>query len=359
MTSKLSTPETKNGHNWVFWLTIFAIFCLAVYALKSVLMPFIVGILIGYLLNPFTAKFEKFGLNRTIATLLVLSIILLISIPAIIILFTVINEQLMRFTASIPDYITTLTAKIDPFLQNLQKDFPSISADKIKEGLKEEAANNLKILSNILKKLISGSFAIINILSLLLITPIVAFYMLRDWRPFVIRVDNLLPRQSKTTIRGIAKDIDKTIAGFLRGQISVCLILGAFYSICLHFIGLELGILVGFLAGIISFIPYVGAITGLIISLLIAFAQFDNYTPIIQVAIVFGIGQFLEGNFLTPKFIGENVGLHPVWVIFALLAGGALLGFLGLLIAIPVAAIIGVLIRHAINNYKKSSLYRG
>lgn len=147
------------------------------------------------------------------------------------------------------------------------------------------------------------------------------------------------------------------MSGFIRGQFSVCVLLGTYYSLGLYFVGLELGVLVGFIAGLISFIPYVGSIIGFVVSLGIAFAQFDSLMPIIQVVIVFITGQFLEGNFLTPKLVGENVGLHPVWVMFALLTGGVLLGFLGLMIAVPVAAIIGVLIRHAIENYKKSSLY--
>ena len=190
--------------------------------------------------------------------------------------------------------------------------------------------------------------ASVNLISLLLITPVVAFYMLRDWDKFIAKVRSLLPRKSKKSIEQQAREIDRTLAGFIRGQLSVCVILGSFYAVGLHLAGLALGLLVGFL---------VGTISGFIISMALAFAQFDSLMPIISVAAVFMVGQFLEGNFLTPKLVGDNVGLHPVWVMFALLAGGVLLGFLGLMIAVPVAAIIGVLIRHAIMNYKKSSLY--
>ena len=154
-----------------------------------------------------------------------------------------------------------------------------------------------------------------------------------------------------------ARQIDRTLAGFIRGQLSVCVILGTYYSLGLYLVGLDLGLLVGFIAGLISFIPYVGSIVGFLLSIGIAFAQFDSLMPILQVVLVFVTGQFLEGNFLTPKLVGENVGLHPVWVMFALLAGGVLLGFLGLMIAVPLAAVIGVLLRHAIENYKKSTLY--
>lgn len=209
-----------------------------------------------------------------------------------------------------------------------------------------------------MRSVITNGFALINILSLVLITPIVAFYMLRDWDTFVAKVDSLLPKQSKKSIEKQAREIDRILASFIRGQLSVCVLLGTFYAVGLYIVGLDLGVLVGFLAGIISFIPYVGTIFGFVVSMAIAFAQFDNMMQILQVAGVFLVGQFIEGNFLTPKLVGDSVGLHPVWVMFALLAGGVLLGFLGLMIAVPVAAIIGVIMRHAIENYKQSSLYR-
>ncbi len=218
-------------------------------------------------------------------------------------------------------------------------------------------ANSLKIIGSVIRSVISSGFAFFNLMSLLLITPVVAFYMLRDWDKFIAKVDSLLPVKSQESIREQAREIDCTLAGFIRGQSSVCLILGTYYSLGLYFVGLELGVLVGFVAGIISFIPYVGSILGFTVSIAIAFAQFNSWEPILQVVAVFLIGQFIEGNFLTPKLVGENVGLHPVWVMFALLAGGVLLGFLGLMIAVPVAAVIGVLIRHAIINYKQSDLY--
>jgi predicted PurR-regulated permease PerM len=181
--------------------------------------------------------------------------------------------------------------------------------------------------------------------------------MLRDWETFVKKIEGLLPKKSKKGIQESLKEMDKIIAGFIRGQVSVCLLLGLFYSVGLRLVGLELGLLVGFIAGVISFIPYVGTITGFVLGIVLAFAQFGDVTHVLYVVAVFAVGQFLEGNFLTPKLVGDSVGLHPVWVMFALLAGGALLGFLGLLLAVPTAAIIGVLVRHAVKRYKLSSLY--
>lgn len=347
----------KENRNWIFWLVLFLLFCGAVYVLKSVLLPFVAGLIIGYLLDPWASYFEKHGLNRTLSTLLVLLLVLVFMVPALIILFGVIDEQVGRFLSALPRYIASFLKKIEPLIIELQDRFPSVDAEKIREYIRANMANGIKFFGSVIRSLISGGFAFFNLLSLLLITPVVAFYMLRDWDAFIAKVDSLLPRKSKASIRDQAREIDRTLAGFIRGQLSVCVLLGTYYSIGLYLVGLELGVVVGFMAGIISFIPYIGSIFGFIVSIGIAFAQFDTMTPILQVVAVFLTGQFIEGNFLTPKLVGDNVGLHPVWVMFALLAGGVLLGFLGLMIAVPVAAIIGVLIRHAIINYKHSSLY--
>lgn len=352
----MKNSKTTN-YNWLVWLLIFGCFCGLIYSLRSVLLPFVAGITLGYLLDPWATFFEKKGINRTLATFLVLLIVILILLPILALTIGIIDEQLSKFISALPTYISTFMQKIEPIIIELQSRFPSLDAEKIRAYLRSNMANNLKLLGALIRSLLSNGLAFFNLLSLLLITPIVTFYMLRDWDSFIRKVDSLLPRNSKKNIRKQAKEIDKSLAGFIRGQLSVCLLLGAFYSIGLYFVGLELGVVIGFLSGLISFIPYVGSITGFIVSIAMALAQFDNLMPVIQVVLVFAAGQFLEGNFLTPKLVGESVGLHPVWIMFALLAGGALLGFLGMLIAIPTAAIIGVLIRHAIENYKHSSLY--
>jgi predicted PurR-regulated permease PerM len=335
-------------HNGWIWLGVFVLFCLAVYLLRSVLMPFVAGIVLGYLFDPLATRFEKFGMSRTWATALVFLTLIVILVPACL-LTVLINAA--------PTYIGGLIKRLEPILNHLQTQFPELETENIKALLKNNMTANMQLGGKLLKGVLTNGFALINLISLILITPVVAFYMLRDWDTFVAKVDNLLPRRSKEDIRGLFKQIDKALSGFIRGQVSVCLILGTYYSLGLHFIGLELGLLVGFLAGIISFIPYVGSISGFVVSIALAFAQFNDPTKVLEVVLIFGIGQFVEGNFLTPKLVGENVGLHPVWVMFALLAGGVLLGFLGLLIAVPVAAVLGVLTRYVLNNYKKSSLY--
>lgn len=344
-------------NNGLAWLFIFILFCSSVYILRSVLLPFVAGIVLGYLFDPLASKFEKFGISRTLATILVFLVVILFAVPTLIMIFSVVDKQLTIFVDAAPSYISAFMKRMEPTLLELHNSFPSLEVNTLPEMIKNNLTNGMQIGGKLLKSIISNGFALMNLLSLLLITPVVAFYMLRDWNTFVKKIDNLLPRKSKNTIKEQFKQIDRALSGFIRGQLSVCLILGSYYALGLHIVGLELGLLVGFLAGIISFIPYVGSISGFLISIILASAQFGSVTKIIEVVAVFLIGQFIEGNFLTPKLVGDKIGLHPVWVMFALLAGGVLLGFLGLMIAVPVAAIIGVIIRYAISNYKKSSLY--
>ena len=348
----------KNNRNWFFWVCMLAFFCVCFYVLRSVLLPFVTGIVIGYLLDPWATKLQKMGIkNRTFATITVMLLVFVIVFPLFILLISVIDEQLGRFLSALPQYAANFSLRIEPIIADLQDKFPSLEAEKIREFIRANFANSMKIIGVLLKKVISGGFALMNLLSLLLITPIVAFYMLRDWHAFLKNVDALLPKKYKETIRCLAGRIDKILASFIRGQLSVCVLLGTFYATGLYIVGLELGVIVGLIAGLISFIPYVGSIVGFILSIALALAQFDSWWAITQVVIVFMVGQFIEGNFLTPKLVGDSVGLHPVWVMFALLAGGVLLGFLGLMIAVPVAAIIGVLLKYSIECYKGSSLY--
>ena len=351
------TTATHSHSNWLIWTAVLIVFCALTYILRSVLLPFVAGIILGYLFDPWASFLEKKGINRTFATFLVMFAALLIFIPIATILISILDDQLARFIRFLPDYSASLIKKIEPIIIDLQSRFPSFNFENATASLRESLTENLKYIGVFVKNIISKGFAFFNLLSLILITPVVTFYMLRDWDRFVAKVDSLLPRKSKKSIRRQAKEIDQTLAGFIRGQLSVCLLLGSFYGLGLYLIGLDIGIIIGFVSGLLSFIPYVGSITGFVLSLLLATAQFNDIPHLLMVIGVFACGQFLEGNFLTPKLVGNSVGLHPVWIMFSLLAGGVLLGFLGLLIAVPTAAIIGVLIRHAIDNYKHSNLY--
>ena len=201
--------------------------------------------------------------------------------------------------------------------------------------------------------------ALLNLLSLFVITPLVAFYLLRDWDIMLARLDSWLPRCHVATIRQQAAIVDGTLSGFVRGMVLVCLSLSVFYGLLLSAIGLEFGLVIGILCGLVSFIPYVGAIGGFVVGVTIAFFQFPDLLPVGLVAATFFAGQLLEGHVLTPKLVGERIGLHPLWLVFALLAGGSLFGFLGLLLAVPLAAVIGVLCRFSLGQYLQSSLYLG
>jgi predicted PurR-regulated permease PerM len=323
-------PFIKNANNRVnvnpyVWFIVFFVFFFLLYILRSVLMPFVAGILVAYLLDPMVDKLQKFKISRTCATLIVCVLTVLVVLPMLGLLLGMIENQVSLLLKITPKYLGLIMAKINPLLANLIERFPELKDANLEEVVKGNIGNALKIAGKVLKGVISNSFAILNIVSLLLVMPVVAFYMLRDWDDFVKKTEDLLPKKSKKGIIDSFKEIDKIIAGFIRGQLSVCLILGVMYSIGLKLVGLELGLLVGFIAGIISFIPYVGSITGFVVGCVLAFAQYGDFSHVIYVIIVFMVGQFIEGNFLTPKLVGESVGLHPVWVMFALLAGGGLL----------------------------------
>ncbi len=345
--------------NPYMWFVIFFVFFYCLYLLRSVLMPFVAGILLAYLLDPLTTKFQTCKMSRTMATILVCFLMILILIPALFLFLGMIENQITLLIQATPKYMAILVEKLRPVLQRLTERFSGMINDNLEQVIKENIGDGIKFVGILLKGVISNGFAVINLLSLILITPIVTFYMLRDWEPFVKKVEGLLPKKSRQGIVDSLKEINVIIAGFIRGQLSVCLILGLYYSIGLKLAGLELGLLIGFIAGVISFIPYVGSITGFVLGVVLVFAQYGDMTHVMYVTAVFLSGQFIEGNFLTPKLVGGNIGLHPVWVMFALLAGSALLGFLGLMLAVPVAAIIGVLVRNMIRRYKQSSLYLG
>jgi predicted PurR-regulated permease PerM len=203
----------------------------------------------------------------------------------------------------------------------------------------------------------SGGLAVVNVLYVMVLTPLVAFYFLRDWDRMIDHIDAWLPRRQADTIRELAREIDAILAGFVRGQALVCILFAAYYAIALTAAGLNFGIIIGIAAGVLTFIPYLGAITGLIVSVGVAFGQFDDYTRVAIVAGIYLLGHTIEANFVTPNLVGDRVGLHPVWIIFALLAGGALFGFTGVLLAVPVAAVIGVVVRFALKQYLDSTFY--
>ncbi|MBX3596013.1 MAG: AI-2E family transporter [Rhizobiaceae bacterium] len=343
-----------------FWLIGAALFALFLYVFSDVLLPFLAGLALAYFLDPVADRLERFGVSRLTASIIILIGFIILVILALVILIPLLASQLADFGERLPQYLTQLQKLVTSFNPEwLQRNF-GVDPSSLSEGLNSLLTSSLGILSTVFKSVWSSSVKLFSIASLLVVTPVVAFYLLLDWDRMVSTVDGWIPRDHLETVRQLAREINSATAGFVRGQGTLCLILGIMYAVGLTMVGLNFGILIGLFAGLISFIPYVGSLTGLALSLGIAFVQFwPDWIMIALVAGVFFVGQFIEGNILQPRLVGKSVGLHPVWLMFALFAFGALFGFVGLLVAVPAAAAIAVLIRFAIARYLESPLYKG
>lgn len=345
-------------HHVAFWTTGIILLVLLLYMLNDVLMPFVVGVAIAYFVDPLADRLEARGMSRQGATIAIIIFFVLIWSALLAVFLPVLYEQLVGFIDRTPVYVENLKSTVVPLFQDLDLDVIE-TFDKLRSSVQEHMGTITQWLGRLVSGVLSGGAFLANFLSLLFLTPLVTFYMLRDWDRIVAAIDDLLPRRNADTIRALVRQIDETLAGFVRGQASVCLVLGFFYAVTLSVIGLDFGLLIGLGAGLVSFIPFVGALLGFLVGVAVAFFQFGDWLQVGLVTLVFGIGQILEGNFLTPKLVGEKVGLHPLWVVFALLAGGTIFGFVGVMLSVPVAAVIGVLTRFAIIRYRASLLYQG
>ncbi|NIA70279.1 AI-2E family transporter [Pelagibius litoralis] len=342
-----------------FWLVLLVVVLIGTYLLRSVLLPFVAGMAVAYLLDPVCDRLERWKLSRTWATTIVTVVFLLICAVILLILVPAVISQVVTLIERAPAYLNAIQREIGSLIEMLKDRLEPATLERLQEALRGSADKVIAWITKLLGGVISGGVAFINFVALLVITPVVAFYLLRDWDRLVEQADDALPRKHLETIRGLAKQVDETLAGFLRGQGMVCLLLALFYAIGLTLAGLDFGLVIGLIAGFLSFIPYVGSLVGLFLSVGLALAQFDSFADVAIVAAVFFVGQAIEGNVLTPKLVGEKVGLHPVWVMFALLAGGSLFGFVGVLLAVPVAAIVGVGVRFGIGQYRVSHYYTG
>ncbi|MTJ83948.1 MAG: AI-2E family transporter [Telmatospirillum sp.] len=351
-------PATRDN-KLRFWLAGFAVFVLLLFLLRGILLPFVAGMAIAYLLDPLAHRLERAGLSRSAATVVITIAFFLVMVTAGLLLVPLIEQQVAEFAVRVPDYVHQLFRRADPLWRSAKAHLSAKDLEQIRAAGGEYAGTAASWLAGFVTRLVTGSLVVVNVLSLVFITPVVTFYLLRDWQGITRRFDNWLPRAHAVTIREQLHQIDMTLAGFVRGQALVCVTLGAFYGVGLTAVGLDLGLVVGFAAGLGSFIPYLGCISGFLVSMGLSLAQSPDWTLPGMVSGVFLAGNLLEGYVLAPKLVGEKIGLHPVWVIFALLAGGALFGFLGILLALPVTAVIGVLTRFALSRYLASSLYRG
>ncbi|HHZ10899.1 MAG TPA: AI-2E family transporter [Rhizobiales bacterium] len=343
-----------------FWLVATVVFAGFVYLFSDILLPFVAGMVLAYFLDPVADWLQRHGVSRLLATILILIAFIIFFALSLILLIPVLVTQLADFIGRLPTYLGELQALItqmDP--QWLEERF-GIDAQNLRNALSSLLTSSAGFLTAVMQSIWDSGVALFNIAGLFVVTPVVAFYMLLDWDRMVATVDGWVPRDHVTTVRSIATDINRATAGFVRGQGTLCLVLGLMYAVGLTAAGLNFGILIGLFSGLISFIPYVGSLVGLVLAVGVAIVQFwPDYMMIAAVAGVFLLGQFIEGNILQPRLVGKSVGLHPVWLMFALFAFGALFGFVGLLIAVPAAAAVGVLVRFAIGRYLQSPLYVG
>lgn len=341
-----------------FWIASLLVLLLFLWVLSDILLPFILGMALAYLLDPIADRLERAGMSRFWATIvIVLSSVLVIAL-AVLIIGPILVAQLTGLAERLPDYIARLQDLARGFLRTrIGQYFGTQETGRGVEGMVSQGAS---WIATVLASVWAGGQALIGALSLVVVTPVVAFYILYDWDRMVARLDALIPRHHNETVRRIAREINEALAGFIRGQGAVCLILGVFYAVSLSAIGLNFGFLIGSIAGLIGFIPFVGSIVGFVLSVGVALVQFwPDWVWIAAVAGIFAAGQFIEGNILQPRLVGSSIGVHPVWLMFALFAFGSLFGFVGVLLAVPVTAAIGVLVRFAVEQYRHSALYWG
>ena len=338
-----------------YWGIAAIVFMVALWFLGDVLVPFLLGGAIAYFLDPVADRLERMGLSRGMAVAVITIFAILIFVLLALLVIPTLVSQTTSLIEVAPELFTNFTAF-------LTERFPSIleEGSTLRTSLNSVGATIQERGGELLNTALASFASLINILVLFVIVPVVSVYLLLDWDRMVASVDRLLPRDHAPTIRKLAKDIDKTLSSFVRGMGTVCLILGTYYAIALMLVGLQFGLVVGFIAGLVTFIPYLGALLGGALAVGLALFQFwGDWVSIGLVAGIFWIGQVVEGNILTPKLVGDSVGLHPVWLLLALSVFGAAFGFVGLLVAVPLAAALGVLARFAVDQYQRSLLYKG
>lgn len=334
-----------------FWLIIACICVAFVYAVRDVLPPFVVGVLAAYMLDPVASRLEARGLSRggssalIVGGLFVIFLILCLSLPPVIV------AQAAGFLESLPAYMASLEARYSDTVFQWIGVLENDSIINSEQAVANASGMMISFAQEFLLGLLQSGLFVFHVLGLLIITPVVTFYLLRDWRTLVARVDGLLPTRYAPVIREEMSRVDDTLAGFMRGQLNVCLLMAAYYGLSLSLCGLQFGLAIGVMTGMLVIVPYLGFALGFAVGMTVAFFQFDPLWSAWPVLAAFTLGQALESYWLTPKLVGEKVGLDPLWIIFALLAGGALFGFVGVLLAVPVAAVAGVGVRFLLRRY--------
>lgn len=341
-----------------FALLFVALTLVLIYFLQPILAPFIAGIIIGYLGDPLVDRLERLHVHRTLGVLIVFLVFTSVLVAVILIVLPMLARELTRLLSDLPEFLVWLQASVSPwFVSHLGIDPFDVKLDVVADQLMENWQKAGGVVGSVLTQVTQSGFAFLGALGAVGLTPVVAFYIMRDWDDIMLKIREMLPREIEPTFVKLCRECDEVLGAFLRGQLLIMFLLGCIYAAGLYLVGLELAILIGMLAGLASIVPYLGFFVGIIAAAIAAMFQFQDPIYLLYVGIVFGIGQALEGWFLTPLLVGDKIGLHPVAVIFAVLAGGQLFGFVGVLMALPVAAVIMVFIRHLHESYISSDYY--
>ena len=344
----------------VFWTCMLGVLALSLWVLGSMLLPFVLGMAVGYLLDPVVDRIARRGVSRGAAAGVLILGSYALAITIFLLLTPLVVEQAFRFAAKLPAYVMSLYNLAAPFLMRAAAAAGIDDTASLAQTFAAAVERVVGPMTTLASGLLGHGLAFINVALLLAITPLVAFYLLRDWPRLLAEIDGWLPLDHAETIRAQARAVDHVLAGFARGTAIVCLVLGLFYATALSVVGLDFGLFIGLAAGTVSFIPYVGTVFGLVTSVGVALYQFwPRWAMVVVVLGIFVAGQLLSDYVLTPRLVGDRIGLHPLWVIFGVLTGGELFGFVGMLLAVPACAVIGVLARFGIEQYRASALYRG
>lgn len=345
-----------------FWLAVLFMLALVLGVLHDILLPFGAGLVLAFIMDPLADRLQRLGLSRALSVLAVFGALLFTITMVMLVLIPLLTQQMTQFMESLPSILSTLqnfaNAKIEALRDALGPEMTN-RLQALRSPFETIAQEVTKYTGTFIGSLWAGGAALFNVVSLLIVTPIVAGYLLYDWDRMVAIVDGLIPRRDLRSVRRIAAEINAILAAYLRGQALICLFLGLIYSLGLAALGLNFSLLIGLVSGMIAFIPFVGNIIGLGTALLVGFSQFGpQFGPLVSILAVFGIGQFIDGYVLQPRLLGPAVHLHPVWIFFAFYAFGSLFGFVGVILAVPLAASIGVLVRHTSHYYQHTQLYR-
>ena len=343
-----------------FWIGALVALICALWLLRGILLPFVVGIAIAYFLNPLVERMSRVGVARTPAALAIVGLLVLVVVILLLVVLPLLSSQLFEFIQNLPGYVTRLQRLVTQENREWIDHFFGDRLPDIQRSLSDLMSQGVSYMLGFLTSLWSGGQALISVFALMVVTPVVVFYVLCDWPAMLHAVDSWIPVHQRPVVRRLGQEMDMAVAGFIRGQALVCLLLGTFYAVALSMAGLNFGLLIGIVSGLITFIPYVGSMTGLVLAMGIAIVQFfPDWAMIGTILAIFLVGQTVEGYILSPKLVGDSIGVHPVWLMFALFAFGYLFGFVGLLLAVPLTAAVGVLVRFAFRQYFQSPLYTG